>query len=119
VKETDLIMLEQDAVEEEDEEEEDEEEEEAPNVQMQHQGKRQHATGADVRSLRPPTPIHSLSPSARTSPTSTAPPQTPRDISIADSVSVGPLRSYCSTGKVRVIKQWTRDSDAAWATAKV
>jgi casein kinase II subunit beta len=109
-----------DAVEEEDDEEEEEEEEEASNAQMQQLGKRQHAIAVNGRSaLRPPTPIHPPSPSARTSPASTAPPQTPRDLSIADSVSVGPLRSYCSIGKVRVIKQWTRDSDAAWATAKV
>lgn len=92
----------QDALEEEDDEEE-EEEEAASNIPTQYPGKRQ--TAEPETTLRPPTPINS----ARTSPVSSAAPQTPRD---AVSVSAAPLTSR-NMGKVRVIKQWT--PDATWA----
>ena len=110
-----LLVLDQDAVEEEDDEEEEEEEEEASAVQ-QHQGKRQHATFPNTGStiLRPRTPIHPPSPSAHASPVSTAPPQTPKDLPPAPELAS--VRSLWGTGKVKVIKQWTRD--ATWGTTK-
>jgi len=98
-----------DALEEEDDDEE-EEEEDASNIPTQHQGKR---LAVDSGTLRPPTPIQPPS-SERTSPVSSAAPQTPRDSSVPVSVSTTPS-TPSNTGKVRVIKQWT--PHAMWAPA--
>ena len=103
----------QNALEEEDDDDE-EEEEDASNIATQHPGKRQ-AAGLET-ALRPPTPIYPPSTLSRTSPVSSAAPQTLRGSSVMVSVSAAPSTSR-NIGKVRVIKQWTPDT--TWApTAK-
>ena len=104
-------VLLQDVVEgdEEDEEEEEEEEEEADGLIMEEEG-HGHKRGQ----LRPPTPIRS----ARTSPTSSAAPRTPREATseTAHYTTTLPLPMSSSGNKVTVVKQWTPRAEH-WAVA--
>jgi len=84
---------------EDEEEEEEEEEEEADGVIMEDE-RRGH--GHKRGQLRPPTPIRS----ARTSPTSSAAPRTPREATL-ETYTTLPLLMSSSGNKVTAVKQWT------------
>ena len=99
----DTCVLSQDVVEgdEDDDEEEEEEEEEADGVIMDDEGP---GHGHKRGQLRPPTPIRS----ARTSPTSSAVPRTPRETTLETAhYTTLPLPMSSSGNKVMAVKQWT------------
>jgi casein kinase II subunit beta len=97
-----------------DDDEEEEEEEEDGGVVMEDQRHGHYHRGGIIgRQLRPPTPVHS----ARTSPTSSAAPRTPREVAASGTppqYTTSPSPMSVAGNKVKVVKQWTPRTEI-WA----
>ncbi|KAL1761095.1 casein kinase II regulatory subunit-domain-containing protein [Schizophyllum commune] len=101
----------------EEDDDEEEEEEEATGAPHSSKGYQQQRAADPYLDTPPPTepPLSALSRSARTSPTSTGSSRAPSHTSqFADLARVLPPTPSSSTGKVRVVRQWTTPRPHMW-----